>query len=322
MKGGKNSGEDSFVPSLPTSHRHFEDVPEEIHAPLPDASLAGPSYFSNFQHRFYDPLSLKVPEGESESPSAYRHRGLLAGIVENEAQAPAPALAPAMPPSVPLPLSAPTSPSSAQALPAPALSSVPNLAEDWSSGSGEGEEDVPQAPAPAPAPLEPAPAPSPPAQVLPAPALSLVPILANEWSSGSDEGEENEAQAPAPAVQLETAPALLSVPILADDWSSGSDEEGSSGSDEEGEGGLAEEWSSASGESEAIPAVDDVVENWSSASHGSGSGSSNTPLTLNARSDPPLMLEMLPLYSDDFRALARSYGPQDFGHLADEIPCR
>jgi len=258
-------------------------MPEEIHAPLPDASLAGPSYFSNFQHRFYDPLSLKVPEGESESPSAYRHRGLLAGIVENEAQAPAPA--PAMPPSVPSPLSAPTSPSSAQVLPAPALSSVPILAEDWSSGSDEGEEDVLQALAPAP--LEPAPAPSPPAQVLPPPALSSVPILADEWSSGSDEGEENEAQAP--AVSLETAPALLSVPILADDWSSGSDEEGSSGTDEEGssgtdeegKGGLAEEWSSASGKSEAIPAMDDVVENWSSASHGSGSGSSNTPLTLN-----------------------------------------
>jgi len=219
-----------------------------------------------------------------------------------------------MSPSVPPPLSAPTSPSSAQALPAPALSLVPILAEDWSSGSDEGEEDVPQAPAP----LEPAPAPSPPAQVLPAPALSSVPI-ADEWSSGSDEGEENEAQAPAPAVPLETAPALLLVPILADDWPSGSDEEGSSGSDEEGEGGLAEEWSSASGKSKAIPAVDDVVKNWSSASHGSGSGSSNTPLTLDAWSDPPLMLEMLPLYSDDFRALARSYGLQDIGHLADEM---
>jgi len=71
LKGGKNSGKDSFVPSLPTSHRRFEDMLEETHAPLPDASLAGPSYFSNFQHRLYDPLSLKVPEGESESPSAY-----------------------------------------------------------------------------------------------------------------------------------------------------------------------------------------------------------------------------------------------------------
>jgi len=101
LKGGKNSGEDSFVPSLPTSHRRFEDVPEELHAPLPDASLTGLSYFSNFQHRFYDPLSLKVPEGESESPSAYRHCGLLAGIAENEARAPAPA--PAMPPSEHLP---------------------------------------------------------------------------------------------------------------------------------------------------------------------------------------------------------------------------
>jgi len=157
--------------------------------------------------------------------------------------------------------------------------------------------------------------------VLPAPALSSVPILADEWSSVSDEGEENEAQAPAlaSAVPLETAPALLSVPILADDWSSGSDEEGSSGSDEEGKGGLAEEWSSASGESEAIPAVDDVVKNWSLASHGSGSGSSNTHLTLDARSDPSLVLEMLPLYSDNFQALARSYGPQDFGHLVDEM---
>ena len=89
----------------------------------------------------------------------------------------------------------------------------------------------------------------------------------------------------APALPLEMAPALSSVPILAVDWSSGSDEEG--------EGGLAEEWSLASGdESEAIPAVDDVVKNWSSASQGSGSGSSNSQMvasqsciTLDAQSD-------------------------------------
>ena len=79
-------------------------------------------------------------------------------------------------------------------------------------------------------------------------------------------------------------------------------------------------------ESEAIPATDDVVENWSLASQGSGSGSSNSQMvasqshiTLDARSDPPLMLEMVPLYSDDFRVIAHSYEPQNFGHLAEEM---
>ena len=279
LKGGKNSGEDSFAPSLPTSHGRFDDLPEDVRAPLPDASLAGPSYFTNFRHRLYDPLSLNVSEGDSASPSAYRRRGLLAGIVEDEVQAPAPAPAPAMLVSVTSPLSTPTPPS-AQALPALAL------------------------------PLE------------PAPHLSSMPILADNWSSGSDEedvaGIAHEAQAPALALPLETAPALSSVPILADDWSSGSDEEGG--------GGLAEEWSSASGdESEAIPAVDDVVENWSSASQGS-SGSSNSQMvasqsriTLDTQSHPPLVLDMVPLYSEDFRVVARSYGPQDFGHLAEEM---
>ena len=98
------------------------------------------------------------------------------------------------------------------------------------------------------------------------------------------------------------------------------------GPQQEGGGGLAEEWSSASGdESEAIPAVDDVVENWSSASQGS-SGSSNSQMvasqshiTLDTRSHPPLVLDMVPLYSEDFRVVARSYGPQDFGHLAEEM---
>jgi len=41
LKGGKNSGEDSFEPSLPTSQGHFEDVPEELLTSLPDATLAG-----------------------------------------------------------------------------------------------------------------------------------------------------------------------------------------------------------------------------------------------------------------------------------------
>ena len=31
------------------------------------------------------------------------------------------------------------------------------------------------------------------------------------------------------------------------------------------------------------------------------------------------MLEMVPLYSDDFCVIARSYDLQDFGHLADEM---
>jgi len=72
--------------------------------------------------------------------------------------------------------------------------------------------------------------------------------------------------------------------------------------------------------------MDDVVENWSSASQGSGSGSSisqmvasQSRITLNAWSDPPLMLDMVPLYSDDFHVITHSYGPQDFGHLADEM---
>jgi hypothetical protein len=130
--------------------------------------------------------------------------------------------------------------------------------------------------------------------------------------------------APASIAELAPAPALSSVPILAATWSSGS----ASGSDDEGEGGPAEEWSLASGdESEAILAVIDVVENWSSASQDSSSGSSNSRMvaspsriTLNVPSDIPLlMLEMLPLYSDDFRVIARSYGPQDFGHLADKM---
>lgn len=110
------------------------------------------------------------------------------------------------------------------------------------------------------------------------------------------------------------------MPILADIWSTGSVEEG--------EGGLAEEWSSGSSEeSEANPALVDVVENWSSASQSSGSVSSNSRMvaspsgiTIDVPSDiSPLTLEMLPLYSDDFRFIARSYGPQDFGHLADEM---
>jgi len=191
----------------------------------------------------------------------------LAGIAEDEVQAPA------MLVSAPSPLSTPPTPPSPQALPAQAL------------------------------PLE------------PAPHVSSMPILADDWSSGSDEegvaGIAHEAQAPALALPLETAPALSSVPILADDWSSGSDEEGG--------GGLAEEWSSA------IPAVDDVVENWSLASQGS-SGSSNSQMvasqsriTLNTRSHPPLVLDMVPLYSENFHVVARLYGPQDFGHLADKM---
>jgi hypothetical protein len=216
---------------------------------LPDASLAGPSYFADFRHRLYDPLSLRVPDSDLESPSAYQHRGLLPGIPEHLASAPASAAA--MCPSAPSPPSAP--------------------------------------------------APSPPGQE--SSALGLPSLLA-----------------PASIVEPALAPALSSVPILANIWSAGSDEES--------EGGLAEEWSSASGdESEAIPAVIDVVENWSLASQSSGSASSNSQMvaspsrrTLNVPSDiPPLTLEMLPLYSDDFRVIARSYGPQDFGHLADEM---
>jgi hypothetical protein len=239
-----NSGDDSFAPSLPTSHGRYDAMPEVI---LPDASLAGPSYFADFWHCLYDPLSLRVSDSDSESPSAYRRRGLLPGIPEDLASALAlalaPALAPAMPPSAPSPPSAPAPSPPGQESSAPGL-------------------------------------PSPPAPAL---ALSSVPILANIWSAGSDE---------------------------------------------ESEGGLAEEWSSASGdESEAIPAVIDVVENWSSASQDSSSGSSNSRMvaspsriTLDVPSDiSPLTLEMLPLYSDDFRVIARSYGLQDFGHLADEM---
>jgi len=42
-------------------------------------------------------------------------------------------------------------------------------------------------------------------------------------------------------------------------------------------------------------------------------------ITLDARSDPPLVLNEVPLYSEDFCVIARSYGPQDFGNLADEM---
>jgi hypothetical protein len=249
LRGGKNSGDDSFAPSLPTSHGRYDAVPEEI---LPNTSLTGPSSFADFRHRLYDPLSLRVPDSDSESPSAYRRCGLLPGIPEHLASASA--SAPAMPSSVPSPPSAP--------------------------------------------------APSPPGQESSAPGLP---------------------SPPAPASIVEPALALSSAPILANIWSSGS---GSSDSDDKGEGGPAEEWSLASGdESEAVPAVIDVVENWSSASQSSGSASSNSRMvaspsriTLDVPSDiPVLMLEMLPLYSDDFRLIARSYGPQDFGHLADEM---
>lgn len=102
LRAGKNSGDDSLAPSLPTSHGRYDAVPEEI---LPNFSLAGPSYFSDFRHRLYDPLSLKVDDGDSESPSAYRRRGLLPGIPEHLALAPAPAPAPSSPspPSAPSP---------------------------------------------------------------------------------------------------------------------------------------------------------------------------------------------------------------------------
>ena len=303
LKGGKNSGEDSFTPSLPTSHGRFEDVPEDLHTSLPDATLAGPSYFSNFRHRLYDPLSLKVLEGDSVSPSAYRRRGLLAGISEGETLAPGPA--PGMPPA-PSPLSnIPSSASPFHAIPAlampldpapampselePTLGSVPILADDWSSSSDK--EDVVESAPPAPAlPSE------------PAPTLSTVPILADDWSSGSD---EEDVVGSAPGLAPGPAPAMPPLSILADDWLSGSDKE-------EGEGGLAEEWTSASGDkSEGNPA-------------GSGSESSNegspSHITLNVQSDiPPLVLDVVPLYSDDFRVITRSYGPQDFGHLADEM---
>jgi hypothetical protein len=107
--------------------------------------------------------------------------------------------------------------------------------------------------------------------------------------------------------------------MLADIWTSASDEEG--------EGGLAEEWSSASGdESEAIPAVVDVVDDWSSASQDSSSVSSNSRMvasqsriTLDVRSDNLLVLDDFPLYSNNFHVITRPYGPQDFGHLADEM---
>jgi hypothetical protein len=71
LKGGKNSGKDSFAPSPPTSHRRFNDVPEDVIVLPPDTSLASPSHFSDFRHCLYDPLSLKVSKGGPESPSAY-----------------------------------------------------------------------------------------------------------------------------------------------------------------------------------------------------------------------------------------------------------
>jgi len=278
LKDGKNSGQDSFVGSLPTSHGRFDDVPEELLTSLPDATLAGPSYFTNFQHRFYDPLSLRVPEGDSVSPSAYRCCGLLAGIAEAADMPAAPALA--MPPSAPSPpvfslaptppappahgLLAPVSPLE----PAPALSSVPFLGDDWSSGSDENGSSgsvgdvvagiakvaqVAQASALALA-------------LAPAPALPLSAPLSTLPTPSAPAASPSHAR-PAPAMPLEPASAL-SVPILADVWSSGTDEEG--------EVGPAEEWSSASGnESGAIPAVADVVDNWSSASQGSGSDSNS-----------------------------------------------
>ena len=130
LKGGKNSGEDSFAPSLPTSHRHFKDVPEELLTSLPDATLASPSYFSKFRHHLYDPLSLNVSEGDSVSPSAYRRCGLLAGIVEDEVQALAMLVSASSPLStLPTPPSAQVLPALALPLePAPHLSSMPILA--------------------------------------------------------------------------------------------------------------------------------------------------------------------------------------------------
>jgi hypothetical protein len=120
LRGSKNSGDDSFAPSLPTSHGRYDAVLEDI---LPDASLASPSYFADFRHCLYDPLSLKVPDSDSESPSTYRHRGLLPGIPEHLASAPAPA--PAMPPSAPSPPYAPVPSPPGQESSAPGLSSPP-----------------------------------------------------------------------------------------------------------------------------------------------------------------------------------------------------
>ena len=132
LKGGKNSGKDSFAPSPPTSHGHFDDVPEDVIALPPDTSLASPSHFSDFRHHLYDPLSLKVSEGGPESPLAYRRRGLLPGIAEDVVWGAAPAPAPSPPspvsaPSlVPPPDSTPAQTSLALGLlsPAPALSAT------------------------------------------------------------------------------------------------------------------------------------------------------------------------------------------------------
>ena len=51
LKGGRISGEDSLLPSLPTSHRHYDEVPDDIISPPPQTSLAGPQYFTSFRHR-------------------------------------------------------------------------------------------------------------------------------------------------------------------------------------------------------------------------------------------------------------------------------
>ena len=109
------------------------------------------------------------------------------------------------------------------------------------------------------------------------------------------------------------------MPSLANIWSSGSDDDD--------EGDLAEEWSSASGnESEALPAIVDVVDNWSLASHDSSLASYNSRMvaspsciTLDIWFDNLLVLDDFPLYSNNFHVITRPYGPQDFGHLADEM---
>ena len=133
LRGGKISGENSLLPSLPTSHRHYVEVPDDVISLPPQTSLAGTQYFTSFRHRLYDPLTLKVSDVNSEdlTPFSYRHHVLPPAIANEQAPAPASSAPSPMPPFL---TSAPAAvPASAPALapspppPAPSLESPPAL---------------------------------------------------------------------------------------------------------------------------------------------------------------------------------------------------
>jgi hypothetical protein len=118
---------------------------------------------------------------------------------------------------------------------------------------------------------------------------------------------------------------------MADMWSSGSDEDVEDEAHMQGtSASVTDRWSSASSSgSGSIPAMSEVVDNWSSASQDSSSQPSPNSqmvispshITLNLPSDIlPAVLEEVPLFSEDFEgAHGHLYGPQDFGHLVDDM---